>query len=99
MKVTINLTRQEAIEALLQFYKHTGASEIVISDDTPDEGWISNVGRNRVGHPETLNYDTKVEVKFRNGTVEVGNAKYWNYQWKETDDCPRDIVAYRILKD
>lgn len=99
MKVTINLTKQEAIEALLQFYKHTGATEIVISDDevSTDDGWISNIGNDNFRHPDSISSDAFIEVKRREGSTDTGVAFYWQSAWAETNGHSTDIVAYRIL--
>jgi hypothetical protein len=99
MKITLTLTKQEAIEALLQFYEGTGASDAIIlceKVETRDD-WVSNVGRDSYGHPESLDPNTEIEVKFRNGTIEVGKAEYWWLKWKETEGTRYDIVAYQIL--
>jgi hypothetical protein len=102
MKVTIKLTKQEAIESLLQFYKHISASEIIISDDEhveTDDGWISNIGNDTKGHPDSISSNTFIEVKYHNGKTAAGYAGNWLSTWKETDKSEHGIAAYRILKD
>lgn len=99
MKITLTMTRQEAIAALLQFYEGTGASEVIILCEKVEtkDNWISNIGRDSCDHPHILCSDTEIEVKFRKGTIELGIPVYWCSQWKETAETQHDIVAYRIL--
>lgn len=91
MKVT--LTPQE----ILAKFGLPVDTELTIENDTDE--WISNIGYYRHYPPETLNDDTKIEVKYRNGEMDTGCASYYWDCWRETDGDKWDIVAYRILKD
>jgi hypothetical protein len=73
--------------------------EILGSPKEESDGWISNVGRDECSHPETLSPDTPIEVKFRDQETCTRYADSWDVSWKEADHHPKDIVAYRILKD
>lgn len=62
-------------------------------------GWISNIGHDSYHYPKSLSHDTEIEVRYRNDTLGIGCAVEWNSSsnWKETDGCSTDIIAYRIL--
>ena len=91
----IALTQEELNKIVSQQYG-CDVEEVIIVTST--DGWISNIGRNKNGYPDTLNPDTKIEVKHRDGKITSGFAPIWNSSWRETDNDPRDIIAYRILK-
>jgi hypothetical protein len=60
-------------------------------------GWISNVGRRVSGYPDTLRPTSRIEVKSRSGSTDIGDANEWSVLWAD-DGAPADIVAYRVLK-
>lgn len=91
MKIT--LTQQEICEK----FGFPVGTEVVISYDGND-GWISNVGHDFYGFPDSISYDAKVEVEFRDGSIDIGIAYALGNLWKETDGRLCDIVAYRIVK-
>lgn len=74
-------------------------TEIEISDnEISDNGdWVSNIGYDGLRHPVSLDPGTMTEVRFRNGRIEKGYAGFWQTFWRETDNHPRDIVAYRVV--
>lgn len=75
-------------------------TELVIELGQDQDGdsskWISNIGNTRAHYPDSLSYDTEIEVKFRNGETETDYADNWGTSWiDEGEDW--DIVAYQIL--
>lgn len=92
----ISLTKEELNKIVS---KHYGCNvEEVIIENASNDGWISNVGRDKYGTPETLPQDTTIEIELRNRKTFIGYAYSWDVVWRETDNDPHDIVAYRVLK-
>ena len=67
----------------------------ILNVDT--DGWISNENNNNDFPP--ISGNTIIDVMYRDGTVETGEASYWEASWCSTDFHPKDIVKYRIIND
>ena len=99
MKISLTIAEIKAMVAREYVLPDVFDLEIVdTSQEEPDNDWITNIGRNKEGHPDSLDGHFLVEVLFRDKRA-VGQADNWISNWKETDNDPNDIVAYRILKD
>lgn len=105
MKLTINVTHEEVRELICKHFGVPSSTEIVYDEpesvsvgQPTNDGWISNISRDVCYHPVTLDANTYIEVKYRDGGSDVGNAKDWETSWKETDKARKDIVAYRKVK-
>lgn len=77
----------------------TDTELVTEQDQDGDDGWISNIGRDKHDHPESLDPNTEIEVKFRDGGKATGCAFEWTISWDEKFGSVYSIIAYRILKD
>lgn len=92
MKVT--LTTQEI---LAKFGLPTDTELVIEPIKTKPSEWVSNVGRDSYGHPESLDPNTEIEVKFNNGETDTDRASAWVHGWKETNKNAFSIVAYQVI--
>jgi hypothetical protein len=67
----------------------------ILNVDT--DGWISNENNNNDFPP--ISGNTIIDVMYRDGTVDTGEASYWEAIWCSTDFHPKDIVKYRVFND
>lgn len=64
--------------------------------EDPSMKWIPN--SNNFNDYAPVPGETEIEVEYRNGFKETGNASEWSASWCSIDGAHNDIVAYRILK-
>ena len=83
-------------ESLHKDHPTVVAARKALSDEA--NSWISNIGRDKCGHPETLSGYSLIEVMYRNGVVDSAQAHAWYESWYETDRQELDIIAYRVLE-
>ena len=86
------LTHEQVADFIVANFSHI--SEIMIQTASD---WISNEDNGTSNSP--IPGDTLIQVKYRNGDLEMGAAKSWTASWKSTDWHFSDIVEYRILSD
>lgn len=82
---------QEELEAAGEAPLARGAKLPKAEPVDRDEGWTPWLGETNAG-PGQLAKDSKVDVRFRDGSHAVGTVMYW--AWRH-DGEPDDIVAYR----
>lgn len=61
-----------------------------------ESNWISN--ENNPNDYPPIAKSVNIEIKYRCGKVEIGQAGEYEASWRSTDKHPLDIVEYRILK-
>lgn len=100
IKFEYTLEQLYAIVRKLENVPDDVSIEVSIVDGpmTKDGEWISNIGRNEIYLPDSLSRNAYIEVKYRNGSFDVGEASDWRSPWRETDKHARNIVAYRVIK-
>jgi hypothetical protein len=99
-RTLMDMSLSEAIVTLHKNGLHLTFVDVNEKPEKVDNSWISNIGRNKDGHPDNLGSFERIEVKFRNGDTRKGNPLDWDTWWNEVfNDYDFTIVAYRILKD